>query len=106
MEKQQQKRDIESPEDRYINRHLAEIVQLLQENLYYPRRARKQGVEGKVVVKFTLTQDAEVIDSKILSSSDEILSRGALRTLENLSGEFPKPDEKLILTVPISYSLH
>ncbi|MEN4053992.1 MULTISPECIES: energy transducer TonB [Sulfurimonas] len=106
IEAQQQNRQIESSKDRYMNRHLAEIAQLLQENLYYPRRARKRGIEGKVVVKFTLTQDAEVINSKILSSSDEILSRGALRTLENLSGEFPKPDEELTLTVPISYSLH
>jgi protein TonB len=103
---QEKSRQRESSQTKYINMHLAKIAQLLQENLYYPRRARKRGIEGKVIVKFTLTQDAKVINSKILSSSDAILSRGALKTLENLSGEFPKPDEQLTLTVPISYSLH
>ncbi|MBA1433411.1 MAG: energy transducer TonB, partial [Epsilonproteobacteria bacterium] len=106
VQAQQENRQIESLEERYVNRHLTEIAQLLQENLYYPRRARKRGIEGEVIVKFTLTQDAEVIESKILSSSNAILSRGALKTLENLSGEFPKPDEKLTLTVPIKYFLH
>jgi protein TonB len=105
VEAQDENKQVESSEDRYKNKYLAEIAKLLQENLYYPRRVRKRGIEGKVIVKFTLTQDVEVINSEILLSSDEILSRGALRTLENLSGEFPKPDEKLTLTVPISYSL-
>jgi protein TonB len=95
----------ESSSQRYMNRHLAEIAQLLQENLYYPRRARKRGIEGRVLVKFVLQTDAKVQEIEILSSEDEILSRGAIRTLEDLSGAFPKPDEKMTLTVPISYSL-
>ncbi len=99
-------RQRESLQSQYVNMHLATIAQLLQENLYYPRRARKRGIEGKVIVKFTLQKDAEVIDIIILSSENDILSRGARKTLQNLSGEFPKPDEALTLTVPISYSLH
>jgi protein TonB len=59
-----------------------------------------------VVVKFTLQKDAQVTDIKIISSQNDILSRGARKTLENLSGEFPRPEEALTLTVPISYSLH
>jgi len=96
---------VESAEDEYVNLHLQEIARLLQENLYYPRRARKRGIEGKVTVRFTLKENAEVIDIVIISSNEEILSRGAIKTLENLSGEFPKPDERLVLTVPISYQL-
>jgi len=94
-----------SAKEVYINQHLQEIARLLQENLYYPRRARKRGIEGKVLVKFTLQKNAEVVDVEVVSSSNSILSRGAMKTLENLSGQFPNPDEKLILTVPISYRL-
>ena len=104
--KEEKNRQKESLQSQYVNMHLATIAQLLQENLYYPRRARKRGIEGEVLVKFTLQKDAEVTDIKILSSQSDILSRGARRTLQNLSGEFPKPDEALTLTVPISYSLH
>jgi protein TonB len=102
---QEQTLQTESSSQRYINTHLAEIAQLLQENLYYPRRARKRGIEGEVIVKFTLKTDAEVAKIEIISSENEILSRGAIRTLEDLSGAFPKPDEQLTLRVPISYSL-
>ena len=89
----------------YLNNHLTEITNLLQENLYYPRRARKRGIEGKVTMRFTLETNAEVSDIKIVASDKDILSRGAIRTLQSLSGKFPKPKEKLILTVPISYHL-
>ena len=102
----EKKRQKESIQSHYVNMHLATITQLLQENLYYPRRARKRGIEGEVVVKFILQKDAQVTDIKVISSQNDILSRGARRTLENLSGKFPKPDEALTLTVPISYSLH
>jgi protein TonB len=101
-----QSRQKESAQSHYVNIHLATIAQLLQENLYYPRRARKRGIEGEVVVKFRLQKDAQVKDIEIISSNSEILSRGAVKTIENLSGEFPKPDDELTLTVPISYSLH
>ena len=94
-----------STQEKYINQYLQEIVDLLQENLYYPRRARKRGIEGKVTVQFTLKKSAEISAIKVISSNSEILSRGAIKTLKNLSGEFPHPDEKLILTIPINYKL-
>ena len=96
----------QSAKDKYVNQHLQEIARLLQENLYYPRRARKRGIEGKVTVRFTLKKSAEVVSIEVISSNNEILSRGAIKTLQNLSGQFPNPDEKLILTVPISYRLN
>ena len=95
-----------SAEQQYIKSHIQEIAQLLQENLYYPRRARKRGVEGDVTVSFILKKDAQVSNIKVISSTNEILSRGAVKTLEDLSGEFPRPAEKLHLTVPISYRLN
>jgi len=98
-------KQIDTTKEHYVNRHLKEIARLLQENLYYPRRARKRGIEGKVIVRFTLQENAKIKDIEIISSDKDVLSRGAIKTLENLSGEFPKPDEELILTVPISYRL-
>ena len=94
-----------SPEKKYIDENLDKIIQLLQENLYYPRSARKRGVVGEVIVQFTLLKDASVHDIIIVASEREILSRAAQRTIENLSGEFPKPKEKMILHIPIMYSL-
>lgn len=94
-----------SPEKKYVDENLAKIAKLLQENLYYPRRARKRGVEGEVVVKFELRVNAEVAKIQVLKSNSDILSRGAIKTIENLSFKFPKPKENLTLSVPITYKL-
>ena len=95
----------QTDEEIYVEENLNLIVQLLQENLYYPRRARKRGVEGDVLVRFKLSKEAEVSNVEVLSSKSDILSRGALRTIENIASKLPKPKENLTLSVPISYRL-
>lgn len=89
----------------YVDNNKELIIELLKNNLYYPRSARKRGIVGEVVVKFTLTKDALVHTLEIISSKSDILSRGALKTINNLSGKFPAPKEEIILIVPINYSL-
>ena len=93
------------PQQQYLDMHIQQITKLLSENLYYPRSARKRGIEGIVVVKFTLSKDAKVSMIEVLESKSEILSRAAIQTLEDLSEKFPKPSEVLHLQVPISYNL-
>ncbi len=91
--------------DDYLQKHIAEIQRLLQENLYYPRRARERGIVGEVRIEFILSTDAKAHSIIVISSNSEILSRAAIRTIEDLSGEFPKPKEELTINVPMSYSL-
>lgn len=89
----------------YLKVNTQKIAKLLQENLYYPRSARKKNITGEIVVKFTLGIDAKVYDIKIVESKSEILSRAAIKTIEDLSGVFPAPEQELILHVPINYDL-
>ena len=92
-------------EQEYIDENIAKIRSLIKENLYYPRSARKRGIVGEVVVKFVIAKDASVHSINIVSSESEILSRAAVKTIQNISSDFPKPDDELILHVPISYKL-
>ncbi len=101
-----QVRECKSKEKIYIEQNINKIASLIRENLYYPRRARKRGIEGTVVVKFFLHKDGSVSDTHVISSQSAILGRAALKTITKLSGEFPKPLEELTLTVPINYELH
>jgi len=89
----------------YINENINKIVKLLRDNLYYPRSARKRGITGEVVVQFILSTDSNVYSIKVLSSNSDLLSRAAIKTIENLSGSFPKPSEELSLEIPIKYNL-
>ena len=92
-------------EDAYVQKHIAEIMVLLRENLYYPRMARKRHMEGKVVVSFTLLKNGKIIDIKIVEAKKKLLGKAAVTTIERLRGKFPLPDETLHLKVPIMYRL-
>mgnify|MGYP002631455103 CR=1 FL=1 len=95
----------EVQKEKYVNNNLQKIARLLSNNLYYPRNARKRGIVGKVVVKFKLSTSATVSEIEVVSSNSETLSRAATKTIEDLSGKFPKPSQELILKIPIEYSL-
>ena len=90
----------------YQDQYLQKIIALLQENLYYPRRARKMGIEGRVFISFKLLINQNITDIKVLESTHDILSRAARRTLENLQGKLPQPNEDLTLKIPIIYKLN
>ena len=93
-------------EKTYLDENILKIRELISENLYYPRSARKRGVVGEVIVRFNLSPNAQVHSTSIISSQSDILSRAAIKTIKDLDGEFPKPQEELTLHVPISYRLN
>lgn len=92
-------------EKEYVNLNIKKIRELISENLYYPRSARKRKITGDVVVMFKLSKNADISSITIIKSQHKILSRAAIKTIENISSDFPKPDRELTLHVPISFSL-
>jgi protein TonB len=95
-----------APQEEYIEINMQKIAQLLEENLYYPMSARKRNITGLVKVSFTLGTDAKVDNVKIIDSQSDILSRAAIKTIQDLSTKFPKPKKELTLSVPINYNLN
>ncbi len=95
-----------TPEDAYIKAHIAEIMSLLRKNLYYPRMARKRGIEGTVMVQFELLANGEINNITVLESERDILASATVTTIERMEGKFPLPSEPLLLNVPIVYELH
>lgn len=90
---------------KYLNINTQEISKLIENNLYYPRSARKRKITGQVKIKFKLGLNSRVYDMQIVESSHEVLSRAAMKTLMDSSGKFPKPQKELMLTIPINYKL-
>jgi protein TonB len=95
----------ETQSDIYMQMHIKEIVALLREHLYYPRSARKRMIQGEVTVRFRLGKDARVHEIEVVASEHEVLSRAAVKTLQELEGKFPKPQEEIVLSVPIDFRL-
>ncbi|MBI3592893.1 MAG: energy transducer TonB [Nitrospirae bacterium] len=93
-------------EDRYVKVNFAYIRDIIQKNIAYPHMARKRGLEGKVVVSFTVCADGEVQDITITeSSSFEILDKSAVEAVRKAS-PFPKPPLKATLIIPVVYKLN
>ena len=91
--------------DQYLQEHLALITKLLQEHLYYPKMARKRGITGEVMVAFELLRNGQATRINVLSGERTTLNDAAIKTIERLSGRFPKPSEPITLHVPIRYEL-
>jgi len=95
-----------TPEDRYAKVNFTYIRDLIQKDTAYPHMAKKRGLEGKVVVSFTVCADGEAQDITITESSGfEILDRSAVEAVKKAS-PFPKPPDKATLIIPVVYKLN
>jgi len=81
-----------------------QIRQMLEENKYYPKKARRRGIEGIVNVEFILTKTGKVISLKLISNHN-ILIKSLKKTISNISNNFPKPNSDLTFRIPIKFSL-
>ncbi|MDF1880155.1 energy transducer TonB [Sulfurimonas sp. MAG313] len=95
-----------SYEARYLEENLALINTLIKKNLNYPRLAKKRGLEGKVIVSFTLGLEGKVFGVQVQGNVSSILKKSAIKTVKRASASFPHPSQILALRIPIVYKLH
>ncbi|MBU0632207.1 energy transducer TonB [bacterium] len=85
---------------------LAKIRLMIEKALCYPAIAKKLGIEGVVVVSFSLNTQGCLEDIHIVSSSgSSTLDKKALQTVSSLDGEYPHLEKKVDLKIPIAFSL-
>lgn len=79
-----------------------------REHLVYPDAAMQEGVEGTVLVRFTLNLDSTVNDIHVVSSPDQRLSEAAVKALEESQMPVAMKDGmpvKSQWTLPVNFSL-
>lgn len=79
------------------------MVEFLQKNLKYPRKAREEEIEGVVVVKFVIKPDGSVADIEVQKGVDPLLDQEAVRVISLM----PKwiPGERNATKVDVTYSM-
>jgi protein TonB len=92
------------------SRYLAELQQAIARHRFYPREARRRGLEGEVAISFVIQADGRITDVRVARSSGSgSLDNAGLRTLEDLGRFQPIPEElgrsRWMLRVPITYAL-
>ncbi|HTN45164.1 MAG TPA: M56 family metallopeptidase [Flavipsychrobacter sp.] len=86
------------------------INQILIENLVYPEEAKKNKIEGKVIVKFVVNKEGKVINPQVIQSPGEALSKEALRVTLLMPDWIPGENEDgekvdVYFTQPILFKL-
>ncbi|MDB5272614.1 MAG: TonB family protein [Chitinophagaceae bacterium] len=60
----------------------AERNKFLSKNLVYPRDAERKGIEGRVIIGFTVEKTGEIVDVKILKGVSESMDKEAERVVK------------------------
>jgi protein TonB len=83
-----------------------QILNLIESNKFYPKRAKKMRQEGDVIVMFTLNRDGSLQGLKVLDeTAPSLLRRAALKAIR-LSALFPQfPADSVRRTWSFTYKL-
>lgn len=90
----------------YAGQNMASISGLIHGRVYYPRIARKNNWQGRVLVHFVVGTDGRAHDVSLRESSGhQVLDQSALETIRELDG-LPRPPVPVPLTVPVHFRLN
>ncbi len=85
------------------------MIQFFVDNIKYPEKARKEGIEGKVFVKFTVAKDGKITNVAIQESVSPELDAEAMRVVEMMPDWIPgEKDGKAVaveITLPVKFAL-
>jgi periplasmic protein TonB len=86
------------------------LLKYIAENSTYPEAAKKNGITGKVIVKFIVERNCSVSDVSVMQSVDPLLDEEAVRVVKTLP-KFEKPAKNqgkpvsVWYMVPITFAL-
>ncbi len=86
------------------------LLRLIHRNKYYPLQARRRGLQGKVLVAFTVVGNGKIKNITLSrSSGKKLLDRAAIQTIKRMGKAPPFPQEikrrNWRFVVPISYNI-
>ena len=93
-----------------VQEYLGLVFQKLESHKRYPRIAERSGLNGRVVLRFTVRWDGEVVDPEVVEvAGHDSFRKAALQALTRV-GQLPQfPDDirrrELLVEVPITYKL-
>ncbi|MCW8963281.1 MAG: TonB family protein [Gammaproteobacteria bacterium] len=97
-------------QDRIRERYIQELQKKIIAHKYYPKRAHRRHIEGRVEVGFVVLADGEINDIRLAVSSGEgVLDKAALEALRRAGRFAPLPKElglrSWAFVVPIDYRI-
>lgn len=85
------------------------ILQYLRTSIVYPREARENRIEGRVLVQFVIEKDGRVTNPKVTHSVNYLLDAEALRVIGAMSkwtpGKVNDEPVRVLYTIPVTFRL-
>lgn len=88
----------------FLNKHLSQIRNLINENIKYPKRARKLKIQGLVTVKFKILKDGKLGEIQIIDGN-KFLRKSTIEAIKRAASNFPKTTTDIEIKIPIAYKL-
>ena len=86
------------------------LMKWLNSNLRYPKAARKNKIQGRVIVKFTVEKDGTIIDPQVVRGVDPDLDKEALRVIRSMPkwepGKINGVPATTYFNLPINFKLN
>lgn len=86
-----------------------DLYKFLSKRLQYPNWAKENNIEGKVIIRFVVDKNGDVVDVQLIKSAHPTLDAEALRVVKSMSGWMPGTHAgKLVCvryTLPIIFKL-
>lgn len=92
------------------SRFLVQILRSIERRKVYPQEARRERLEGRVLVRLVLREDGTYEEIQVAESSRfELLDEAALRLIRQIEGQHRIPTSfgknKWVLRIPVNYSI-
>lgn len=100
--------DYYSPEAQFPGGNMA-LIRFVLENTEYPEEALKEGIEGKVYMKFAVEADGSLTNIKVTRSVHPLLDAEAIRVISAMPNWEPAEDKgtaiRTMVRLPITFVL-
>ena len=81
----------------------------LARNIHYPKKARKQNIEGRVIIKFVVNTDGSISDVTVVKGIGGGCDEEAVRVVSSfpkwLPGKIKDEPVRVYFTLPIHFAL-
>ncbi|MDR2491806.1 MAG: energy transducer TonB [Spirochaetaceae bacterium] len=89
----------------YVKDNYTYVQRRILQELIYPSKARRTGVQGVVEVVFTINSNGSAVDIEVRKSSGKpILDEEALRAVQSAS-PYRRPKNPVRIIIPVSFKL-
>lgn len=86
------------------------MMKYIMENMKYPEQAMKEGIQGRVTVRFIVEKDGSISDVKPVLSVHPLLNKEAVRVVESMPkwtpGKHNGKPVRVRFNVPVMFKLN